>query len=218
MKRTSALLLSAVAAFAIAGCSSNPSATTSRGGGQQFVPGTLRIADIEEPDTLNPYISTVATSLDLSYLWGSYFFNVDDKGKFAPEVALEVPTVQNGGISPDGLTITYHMRRGINWQDGVPLTAKDIIFTWRAIMNKRSNVQVVTGYDKIAAITAPDDYTVVVHMKERFSPIIAFFMGLQGGGPILPAHVLARYPDMNRVPFNSRPVGSGPNSRTSPGW
>ena len=60
------------------------------------------------------------------------------------------------------------------------------------------------------AITAPDDYTVVVHMKERFSPIIAFFMGLQGGGPILPAHVLARYPDMNRVPFNSRPVGSGP--------
>lgn len=203
-------ILAAAIAALIAGCSSNTSATTSGGGGVSFEPGTLRIADIEEPDTLNPYISTVITSIDLSLLWGSYFYNVDNHGQFVPEVATDVPTLANGGISKDGLTLTYHLRKGIKWQDGVPLTAKDIIFTWHAIMNKKSNVQVVTGYDKIASIDAPDDYTVVVHMKERFAPIVAYFMGVQGGGPILPEHILSQYPDMNKVPFNAKPVGAGP--------
>ena len=210
MRHRIATAFVAAAATIIAGCSSGPSATTGAGGGLAYVPGTLRVADIEEPDTLNPYISTVITSIDLSLLWGSYFFNVDDKGRYVPEVATEVPTLQNGGISQDGLTLTYHLRKGIKWQDGVPLTAKDIIFTWHAIMNKKSNVQVVTGYDKIASIDAPDPYTVVVHMRERFSPIIAYFMGIEGGGPILPEHILGKYPDMNKVPFDTKPIGAGP--------
>ena len=210
MRQRIATALVAAAATIIAACTSGPSATTAGGGGAAFVPGTLRIADIEEPDTLNPYISTVITSIDLSLLWGSYFFNVDNHGNYVPEVATEVPTLANGGISKDGLTLTYHLRKGISWQDGVPLTAKDVIFTWHAIMNKKSNVQVVTGYDKIASIDAPDPYTVVVHMKERFSPIIAYFMGIEGGGPILPEHILAKYPDMNKVPFDTKPVGAGP--------
>jgi peptide/nickel transport system substrate-binding protein len=211
MKIIARVLVTAACAAALAGCSSNPSASTSNaGGGAHYVPGSLRIADIEEPDTLNPYISTVITSLDMSYLWDEFFFNVDDKDQFVPEVALEVPTLSNGGISPDGLTITYHLRHGIKWQDGRPLTARDVIFTWKAIMNPNNNVQVRTGYDKIENITAPDDYTVVVHMKEKFAPIIAYFMGLQGGGPILPAHVLENSSTMNKVPFNSKPIGSGP--------
>lgn len=204
--------LIALAAMVLAGCSPNASSSTQAngGGGVPYTPGTLRIADIEEPDGLNPYISNVITSIDMSLLWGEYFFNVDDKGQFVPEAALQVPTLANGGVSPDGLTITYHMRRGIMWQDGAPLTAKDVVFTWQAIMNRRNNVQAITGYDKIAGITTPDDYTVIVHMKERFAPIVAYFMGLQGGGPILPAHLLAKYPDMNKVAYNTKPVGAGP--------
>jgi peptide/nickel transport system substrate-binding protein len=211
MKHIGKILLAAVIAAALTGCSSSPSATTTgQGSAAGFIPGTLRVADIEEPDTLNPYISTVITSIDLSYLWGQYFYNVDDKDHFVPEVALEVPTFANRGISADGLTITYHLRHGIKWQDGVPLTAKDVVFTWHAIMNPKNIVQVRTGYDQIASISTPDDYTVVLHMKSRFAPIIAYFMGLQGGGPILPAHVLAQQPDFNRVPFNNMPIGSGP--------
>ncbi len=197
-----------IVALGVAACSSNPSASTSgAGGGVKYIPGTLRIADIEEPDTLNPYISTVITSIDLSYLWGEYFYNVDDKNQFVPEVATEVPTLTNGGISSDGLTLTYHMRHGIKWQDGAPLTSKDVVFTWQAIMNPKNNVQTRTGYDQIQNVTAPDDYTVVVHMKRKYAPIVAYFMGLEGGGPILPAHLLANASDMNHVPFNAKPVG-----------
>jgi len=211
MNRIARIVICAAIAGSLAGCSSNPSATTSGGAGAtHYIPGTLRIADIQEPDTLNPYISTSITSVDIAYLWGEFFFNVDDKAQFVPEVALEVPTMKNGGISADGLTLTYHLRRGIKWQDGVPLTAKDVVFTWRAIMNDKSNVQTRTGYDQIADVVAPDDYTVIVHMKRKYAPIVAYFMGLQGGGPILPAHVLASAPDMNRVPFNAKPIGSGP--------
>jgi peptide/nickel transport system substrate-binding protein len=210
--RSLAILCTTVAAAAVLCACTNggPSASTGSGGGTAFIPGTLRIADIEEPDGLNPFISTVATSLDMSMLWGEYFFNVDDKDQYVPEVALAVPSLANGGISADGLTITYHLRHGIKWQDGAPLTAQDVIFTWHAIMSDRNNVQTRTGYDKIQDITAPDDYTVVVHMKQKYAPIIAYFMGLEGGGPILPAHVLAKYPNINSVPFNTKPIGSGP--------
>src|SRR5579864_7220139 len=144
------------------------------------VPGVLRYAEIAEPDNLSTLLSTQIVTVDLSYLMFSYFFNVDDHDNFVPEIATEVPTLQNGGLSADGKTITYHLRQGVKWQDGAPLTSRDIVFTFHAIMNPKNNVQVHTGYDQIASVAAPDDYTVIVHMKRVFSPIIAYFMCPQG--------------------------------------
>jgi peptide/nickel transport system substrate-binding protein len=120
MKSIARLIAAAALAALVSGCTSNPTASTGGGGmgGAGFVPGTLRIADIQEPDTLNPYISTSITAVDLSYLWGEYFYNHDGRANFVPEVALAVPTAANGGISPDGLTISYHLRRGLKWADG----------------------------------------------------------------------------------------------------
>ncbi|MBV8338784.1 MAG: peptide ABC transporter substrate-binding protein, partial [Candidatus Eremiobacteraeota bacterium] len=123
---------------------------------------------------------------------------------------MQVPTLANGGASADGKTITYHMRPGVKWQDGVPLTAKDIVFTYQQIMNPKNNVQVQTGYDHIAYVEAKDDYTVVVHMRKVFAPIVAFFMCVQGGFSILPAHLLQGNPDLNHVAWNNAPIGSGP--------
>jgi peptide/nickel transport system substrate-binding protein len=195
----------------LAGCSKVSQSTTAPGAtGGGTIPGVLRYADIQEPDTLNPLLTTQAVTADLEYLAFSFFFNYDDKLNFVPEAALEVPTLANGGISPDGKTITYHMRHGIKWQDGVPLTSKDVVFTFHAIMNPANNVQVRTGYDQIASIDAPDDYTVVLHMRRVFSPIVAYFMCQQGGFPIMPAHLLAQYPNVNKLPYNSLPIGSGP--------
>src|SRR5579864_3982008 len=166
------------------------------------VPGVLRYAEIAEPDNLSTLLSTQIVTVDLSYLMFSYFFNVDDHDNFVPEIAAQVPTLQNGGLSPDGKTIVYHLRHGVQWQDGVPLTAQDIVFTYRAIMNPKNNVQVRTGYDQIQDVQAPDDYTVVVHMRKVFAPIVAYFMCVQGGFAILPAHLLQQYSSLNTVPWN----------------
>jgi peptide/nickel transport system substrate-binding protein len=173
-------------------------------------PGVLRFAEIDEPSSLNPLVASQPIVLDLSYLMYSFFFNVDDKLNLVPEIATEVPTVANGGVSKDGKTIIYHVRKGVKWQDGQPLTAHDVVFTYKAIMNPRNNIQGRLGYEDIADVLAPDDHTIVVHMKKVDSPIVTLFMCLDGDYPILPAHLLAKYADLNHAPYNDMPIGSGP--------
>ena len=212
-KRLAAGVVLAIFFVALSGCtkvSTGTGGTSTNQNAGTTIPGVLRFADIGEPDNLSTLLSTQYITVDLSYLMFSYFFNVDDHDNFVPEIATIVPTVQNGGISPDGKTITYHLRHGVKWQDGAPLTSKDIVFTYHAIMNPKNNVQVRTGYDQIQSVEAPDDYTVVVHMHKVFAPIVAFFMGLQGGFSILPAHLLQNYASLNTVPWNNHPIGSGP--------
>ncbi len=214
VKRLIALSAALLLVGALTGCSKisqNASIRNSRqSGGGQTIPGVLRYAEIAEPDSLNALLSTQLVTVDVFYLAYSFFFVPDDRDNFVPEAALEVPTLRNRGISQDGKTITYHMRHGMKWQDGEPLTAKDVVFTFRAIMNSKNNVQVRTGYDQILDVVAKGDYTVVVRMKTVFSPIIAYFMSPQGGYPVMPAHLLARYADVNHLPYNNKPIGSGP--------
>src|ERR1700730_10674264 len=193
--RVAACLTLASALIAIGGCSKvstgTGSATRPAAGGP--IPGILRYAEIAEPESLSTLLSTQIVTIDLSYLMSSYFFDNDDHDNFVPEIAMEVPTLKNGGISADFKTITYNMRPGVKWQDGAPLTSKDIVFTFHAIMNPKNNVQVRTGYDQIDSVEAKGDYTVIVHMKSVFAPIVAYFMCVQGGFSILPAHLLSRY-------------------------
>jgi peptide/nickel transport system substrate-binding protein len=204
--------LVALSTVMLAACTNVSQSTSAGGNGSRPAsqPGVLRYADIQEPDSLNPLVSTQATTIDLAYFVYQFFYNVDDHDQLVPEVATQIPSLQNGGISRDGMTLTYHLRPGLKWQDGAPLTAADIIFTFHAIMNKNNNVQVTTGYDHIGSITAPDPLTVVVHMKKFFAPIVAYFMCIQGGFSIMPAHLLAKYPNVNHIAYNNLPVGSGP--------
>ena len=163
-----------------------------------------------EPDSLNPLVSTSSDLYDFSHLYISSLLEVDNFGRLIPELARVVPTTANGGISRDGMTITYHLRRGLKWQDGVALTSRDVLFTYRAMISPKNNVPTHTGYDHIASVKTPDALTVVVRLAKPFSPILSYFETAQGITGVLPAHVLERYSDLNRVPFNVLPLGSGP--------
>ena len=162
-------------------------------------------------DNLNTVISAGGSSVYLAYLWGAFLFVSDDKMRIEPELATAIPTRANGGVSEDGLTVTYHLRRGVAWHDGAPFSAADVIFTWHVIMNPANNVVTRLGYDKIASITAPDAYTVVVRLKQPYAPIVANFFG-PGEVPyvILPKHLLGGLPNINQAPYNRKPVGTGP--------
>jgi peptide/nickel transport system substrate-binding protein len=171
----------------------------------------LRIVNISEPDSLDPVVGNFQIDSDLAQLWGGMLFNWSDRDEFVPELATAVPTTANGGISRDGTTIVYHLRPGVTWQDGAPFTAADVIWTWRAVMNPKNNVPSTVGYDLIRSIDAPDAHTIVVHLRRPFAPFIAtFFAPSSNPYPVLPKHLLARYADINQVPFNSQPVGTGP--------
>jgi peptide/nickel transport system substrate-binding protein len=173
--------------------------------------GLLRIVDISEPDTLDPVIGSQQIDSDLAQLWGGMLFNWTDRDELDPELATSVPSSTNGGISKDGKTIVYHLRRGVLWHDGAPFTADDVIWTWHAVMNKKNNVPSTAGFDLIASIDKRDPHTIAVHLRHAFAPFVStFFAPSSDPYPILPAHLLARYADINQIPFNSAPVGTGP--------
>jgi peptide/nickel transport system substrate-binding protein len=174
--------------------------------------GVLRLGDVAEPDSLNPLLSTMDLSYDLSSLMFSYLVTANAHGSLIPDLATAVPALANGGISADGRTIVYHLRRGVRWHDGVPFDARDVAFSWRAVMNPRNNVLHREGYQEVVAIDTPDRFTLVVHLRRRYPPFVTqFFTTLQEGAkPVVPAHLLARYANINQVPFNAAPIGTGP--------
>ena len=212
MKRWGVLAI--LLATVLGGCTRVVETSSSGAGAERHPwtrPGILRIASLNDPDTLNPLIGTYQVDVDLSMFWGGYLFNYSDQNQLVPELATEVPTLADGGIAKDGRTITYHLRKGVLWQDGVPFSADDVVFSWHAVMNPNNNVQTRVGYDDIASIDEPDSSTVVVHLKQPFAPFVnSFFTMGSTPYPVYPKHLLAQYHDLNQIPYNSKPVGTGP--------
>jgi peptide/nickel transport system substrate-binding protein len=172
-------------------------------------PAILVIGQQQEPISLNPALENGQRSTQWGELLFSYLVKYDSTGKMVGDVATGVPSLKNGGISQDGRTITYHLRKNVRFADGVPLTARDCVWSIEAIDNRANNVQSRYGYDRVIAAQAPNDYTLVLHLRAPFAPILSLVLAPQGF-PILPAHRLAKYPDFNHLAFNAQPVGSGP--------
>src|SRR6202011_1183787 len=103
---------------------------------------------------------TQTVDVDLSMFWAGYLFNWSDSNELVPELAVRVPTLRNGDISSDGLTITYHLRRGVRWHDGAPFTADDLIYTWQQMLNPQNLIVSRVGYDVVSRIDRRDAYTV----------------------------------------------------------
>jgi peptide/nickel transport system substrate-binding protein len=178
--------------------------------GPQRAKDALAIADSWEPRSLDPLVLQGTQVALVNNLLFSYLLDVDNAGDPVPEVALAVPTLRNGGISADGKTIRYRLRRDVRWSDGVPLTARDAAYTFAAIADPRNAAASRYGYDLVASVAAPTDDTLIVRMKRPFSPIVSTFLAPGGNYPILPAHVLRGAGPIDRSPFAVRPVGSGP--------
>jgi peptide/nickel transport system substrate-binding protein len=206
--KAAALLLGLAAG--LAGCTKS-----GVGAGQRHPwtqPGVLRVAVSEEPKNLNPLLGGTTIEIFIDRLMFEPLLSADPRGNPVPMLAAAVPTEANGGISPDGLTVRYRLRRDARWTDGVPVTARDVVWSWQAIENPNNDAVSRHGYDDVRSIDAPDPYTVVVHLKRRFSPFVnTFFAESDQPYDVLPAHVLAKYPDVNHVPFDAQPsVSDGP--------
>jgi peptide/nickel transport system substrate-binding protein len=206
-----AALCTLAALFAAAGCTRVDTAATTSGGLHPWTqPDRLRLASTEEPDSLNKLFANSDASDQVANLISAPIFRYDDRGEYVPEMALTVPTLQNGGISRDGKTVTLHLRHGMQWSDGAPLDARDLRFTWQAVMNPRNNTRLRAGWDDITAMVLPDNDTAIVHLRAPYAAILGIFALGGAGYPPLPAHVLAGLADINHAPFNEHPISSGP--------
>jgi peptide/nickel transport system substrate-binding protein len=168
-----------------------------------------------DPRNLNPlFLNPDAASVEqqLARLAFEPFVDLDAGGHPRPELLQEIPTRANGGLSADGRTIRYRLRRGVVWDDGRPVTAADVLFTLHAILDPRNPVRSHDGYDLIEHAYAPDAHTVVFRLRRAWAPAVLTYFSY-GFSPqfVLPAHVLAGQSPLGRAAFNAAPdVGDGP--------
>jgi peptide/nickel transport system substrate-binding protein len=172
-------------------------------------PHVLTISDGGDVNTLNPHLGQSAPVANLSEMTMAWLVKWDVHNKPYPELATQVPTQTNGGVSKDGRTITYHLRKGVVWSDGVPFTGDDVVFS-TAVVNNLANNE-AGRLDQIVKVDEPDKFTIVYHLKKPYSlSSAAFFSSCCANPCLLPKHLLAKYHNINNVPYNSLPIGIGP--------
>ena len=173
--------------------------------------GTVKISFVQEPDSLNPIYTSMYFSAITRDFWLRGLFIFDDQLNPVPQLAAEVPSTENGGISADGKTITVKLRDGVKWSDGEPVTADDVVFTYDMIVSDKNTVQTRYPYDTVIdSVSAADPATVVIKLKEVFAAWRTSLFTY-----VLPKHVLQPVFDadgtLDNAEWNRAPtVGVGP--------
>ncbi|UCF94865.1 MAG: hypothetical protein JSW39_12185, partial [Desulfobacterales bacterium] len=160
-------------------------------------PDTFVLADYRTVQTIDPAASyDVAGSMRIWNLYETLiFFDGSSTEKFVPLLAAEVPTVENGGIAPDGLTYTFTIRQGVRFHEGGALTAQDVVYSLKRNMimdpdggpmwmllealtgngsTRDKDGQIIEGvFDKIdKAVEARDD-KVILHLPKPYPPLMS---------------------------------------------
>lgn len=173
-------------------------------------PHVMTIARANDPSSLNPLFAFDQSDIDITQLYAEPLVGLNARNKPIPLVAERVPTVENGDVARDGRGLTYHLRHGIKFADGAPLTSKDVAFTYHAILDRRNSTTETQPYREIDRFETPDPYTVVLHFRRPWSAATAaLFAETDFIYGILPAHAFAGT-DLSRAAWNERPYGSGP--------
>ncbi|MGG8406951.1 ABC transporter substrate-binding protein [Streptomyces sp. 12297] len=123
----------------------------------------------------------------------------DASMRLRPALAVALPEV-----SRDGLTYTYRLRQGVRFSDGTPFTAADVVFTYRTILDAKTNNAAKTELDAVESVTRQGADRVVFTLKYPYAPFAERTVL-----PIAPEHIAGRQ-DVNSGEFTTRPVGTGP--------
>lgn len=108
-------------------------------------------------------------------------------------------------VSPDGLTITFHLREGVKWHDGREFTVDDVLFGFRTITDKNTRTAYAGDFLEVKEARAVGRYGLRVTYKRPFAPGLASW----GSLVVLPKHLLEGQ-DINKTPLSRRPIGTGP--------
>ncbi len=173
---------------------------------------TVTVAFSQEPDLLSGLFSSMSFAQWITQGILVGLGTWDANNNFIPELAVEVPSAANGGVSADGLTITWHLKPCLYWSDGEPLTSADVKFTWQVEVDPGNAVYTRAGYDQISSIDTPDDTTAVLHFSKLYPGWQTLFTsGPNNQGSIQPMHLLQGKTALESDPFTHWPtISSGP--------
>ncbi len=176
-------------------------------GGTGGTGGEIVLIIPEEPTTLNRYLGDAAIVRQVAdAVSGTGLTYVDPEGQYQPALAAELPNTDNGGLSADLKTVTWHLKPGLKWSDGEPITSADIVHTWQTLANPDSGALAQTGgFAEITAIDTPDDTTAVVTYAAPYPDYLGQF-----SAGIFPKHATGEPADMLNWEWNTKPVAAGP--------
>jgi len=200
-------LLSSAAAFT--------SCTVVGGGGsngrvnRSTIPGTLRYTDGEGVSGLNDHLVPELSVGFLSNLHQGFLMRYDARGNPYGDLAVQVPSLANGGIAKDGKTITFHLRRGVTWSDGAPFGPDDVVFTTHATLDVKNNDLYRSSLSSIADVARRGADEVVFRLKSPYAPFTDLFFS-SDSGCIYPKHLLENVSAIDRTSYAALPIGLGP--------
>lgn len=167
--------------------------------------GRIVVGLSQEPTVFNPLMPHIETDDGVAFSIFDALFRITPEGEIVPNLATEVPTVANGGLSEDGLEWRVKLRDDVKWHDGEPLTAEDVKFTLELIVDPDFRAWRTTGHDLVRDIEVVSPTEITWRMEEPFAPYMSFLTETF----IMPEHILGAAEDPNEAPFNQAPVGTG---------
>jgi peptide/nickel transport system substrate-binding protein len=196
-----ALVMCAVLA-AMAGLTGAPASSASVEAASQKGT-TFTIGMLDGPDSFNPFLGVQTESYEMWALMYDYMIRYSMKD-MSPEPGL----AKSWDTSDDGLTWTFHIRTGVKWSDGVPLTAADIAYTYNRILSGGTEAASWASYlSSVKKVTAPNATTVKLTLTKPNAvlPLLPI--------PIIPEHIWKNISEAQVKTYTNEPpnvVGSGP--------
>ncbi len=175
-----------------------------RGGG-----GALKVLWWQGATLLNPHFAVGTKDQEGSRVFYEPLAGWDAEGNLVPMLAAEAPSLQNGGLSRDSTTVIWKLKKDVQWHDGKPFTADDVVFTWEFASDPATSATTIGSY-KDVKVEKIDAYTVrVVFQKPTpywADPLVGTV------GMIIPKHHFEAYrgAKSREAPANLKPVGTGP--------
>ncbi|WP_421404554.1 peptide ABC transporter substrate-binding protein [Agrobacterium fabrum] len=167
--------------------------------------GQLTVGFSQEPTVFNPHMPHIEVDEGIHFSIFDPLFYVDEKGAFVAALAAEVPTVENGGISADGLNWKVKLRDGVKWHDGKPFTAEDVKFTLELLVDPNFRSWRKTGHEFVRDLTVVSPTEITWKMEKPFAP----YPSILASTFITPKHLLGAEADRNTAAYNNAPVGTG---------
>lgn len=187
-----------------------PAALAAEGSVERGTGPLLRLYWWQAPTIANPHLSAGTKDLSASRLTYEPLASFDREGALVPFLAAEIPSLENGGVAPDGSSVTWTLREDVQWSDGQPFTAADVAFTFAYATHPEVRSTSASAFAGVERVEAVDDHTVRVTFRVPTGAWSTPFTGPQG--MIIPQHVFEPLvgPEAAMAPANLMAVGTGP--------
>jgi peptide/nickel transport system substrate-binding protein len=203
LRLISKLLLLIFLIFIVSSCKEKPAATVAIASERLHLEpaygDALVVGSIGEPSNLIPLLASDSASFDISGLVYNGLV------KYDTDLSVIGDLAESWDISKDGLVITFHLRKGVKWTDGVEFTADDVMFGYQTIINDKTPTAYSEDFKQVKKAEVIDKYTFRVTYKKPFAPALTSWNSLV----VLPRHLLEGK-DITKSPLTRDPVGMGP--------